>query len=315
MNAREKSPLLEFHSWRYRFKVFRKKCYSCLPYIKRRKYRQKYEELRTAKKLMFNINAMLSSRAVCDPLFPLRKKISSELCLFVTYAPSNSLKPHVVGHVLALLDEGIDVVLIINSDLKSSDFAIPLSLISRLRGVYFRENKGFDFGAWAQVAQLVHDFNDLDRMYWINDSIVGPFDIASYNELISKVKTIRSDLVGLTENFFPQYHLQSFFLVFNRRLLKDDIFFSFISSVLNLPTKQNVIDFYETELTGFITEYKFSCECLFQNRNYKDSFKDETTRAWQSLIKRGFPFIKASVLAEGHHIDDIKRLLQKNYIP
>jgi malate dehydrogenase (oxaloacetate-decarboxylating)(NADP+) len=84
-----------------------------------------------------------------------------------------------------------------------------------------RENKGFDFGAWSQVMSEL-DFGKVDRLYWVNDSIYGPLNDESFNKLIDRVRNSKSDFIGLTFNKKYFFHLQSYFLVFNKKILKCD---------------------------------------------------------------------------------------------
>ena len=81
-----------------------------------------------------------------------------ELALFVTYSPDGWLKPHVRRYVDSLRREGIAVVLIVSTDMgwkfRNSD------LLSSVDGLFVRQNKGFDFAAWAHVLQLHPETRD-----------------------------------------------------------------------------------------------------------------------------------------------------------
>lgn len=305
-------------SWRLRFKALRKRFYERLPYIKRKRFREVYAELtvlRTAlNKVLLTVGEALASQAKLTEVVPLSNAAADELCLFVSFAPNPKLKPHVIDHVTALLDEGIAVTLVINTELPADSIAIPAQLKQRLNGCVIRENLGFDFGAWAHGFLLLKPETFGKRLYLVNDSIVGPLDRNAYRRIIAGVRSSTADLVGLTENHRPCPHLQSYFLAFNERLLRSNELATFMNGVLNMPNKQVVIACYETQLTPFLRQAGYQCEALFPNVSMVIGFGNETTRNWRSLLQRGFPFVKASVLRKLRDDPELAQLLPAQYL-
>ena len=230
-----------------------------------------------------------------------------ELCLFVTHAAGSQLKTHVQHHVQALLDAGIPVVLIVNSDAQTDDLALPETLQSRLSGCVIRENVGFDFAAWAHACALVDLAQVRRRLYLVNDSVVGPLDEAQFRALLAACRGSEEDLVGLTENHAPVYHLQSYFLCVGPRLLHSALFRAVMAGVVNMPTKQDVIDMYETGWTPYFVAHGFRCRALFAQRQTSRRNDDETLFNWAGLIERGLPFVKTSVVRSTAETDLLSR--------
>jgi SAM-dependent methyltransferase len=113
-----------------------------------------------------------------------------------------------------------------------------------------RENLGFDFAAWAHGLTLCAA-PGLTRLYLVNDSIVGPLDCGAFAALVERVRKSSADVVGLTENTRPLPHLQRFFSS------------SSAHARWPLPTKEQVIDVYETRLTERLRRAGLATEALF----------------------------------------------------
>jgi lipopolysaccharide biosynthesis protein len=167
------------------------------------------------------------------------------------------LKVHVKIHIEHFLKLGIEVILIINTDLPSHQLEIDPGFVKQLSGVWVRENTGFDFAAWAHAYSIYKEyFHTVKRLYLVNDSIVGPLNTQNFESMIQRVKASTADHVGLTQNIEPIQHLKSFFLVFNESALRHTEVKYFLENILNLPTKHQVVTLYETHLTNFLIEKK-----------------------------------------------------------
>lgn len=225
-----------------------------------------------------------------------RNHISSrrELCLFVTFSEHTEIKSYVASHVLSFIRKNIDVVLIINTE--NFDQAIKnIDSIPEEVAICVRENKGFDFGAWSQVISEL-DLNIVDRLYWVNDSIYGPLNDESFNKLMDRVKNSKFDFIGLTFNNKYFFHLQSYFLVFNKRILNCDEFFIYMRNIMQLPAKSMVIEFYEVRLTQFLKNLGFNCESIYELKE-----KDGANIVYKfprELVEAGFPYVKTRLVRD-----------------
>ena len=218
-----------------------------------------------------------------------------ELCLFVTYSEYPEIKSYVAAHVRSFVSHNIDVVLIINTN----NFDQPLRKIESIPepvAIYSRENKGFDFGAWSQVMGEL-DLDDLDKLYWVNDSIYGPLNNESFSNLIARIRQSKTDFLGLTSNQEQFLHLQSYFMVFNKSILRCNDFFIYIKNIMQLPTKSMVIDFYETRMTQFLKSLGFNYELIY--RVEKLNGGTQIYKYPRELVEAGFPYVKTQLVKSG----------------
>jgi hypothetical protein len=266
-----------------------------MPYVRRREYRilqRRYSE--TIDSLGWT--AEPAARAALRFLRPLGPLSSGEVSFFVSHAAQSSLKPHVRIHIEHLLSCGVQVVLILNSDLDSSQIKIAPELAHRLSGVLVRENVGFDFAAWAHAYALCSGSLNWQRLILVNDSIVGPLNTAHFHRLMQRLRESRADVVGLTENRLPGPHLQSYFLALNASALRSGIIAQVFDRILSLPTKEQVIEVYETRLTEVLARRGLRCEALFPALSQYLHGANDMSYRWAELIRGGCPYVKASVL-------------------
>jgi lipopolysaccharide biosynthesis protein len=265
------------------------------PYVRRRQYRileRKYAGLIDA----LHTSATPAGEAPLEVRKPVSPDLDGEVCLFVTHAPQAHLKTHVVHHVRHLLRAGLKVVLIVNTDLPLAEVQVETGLEADLSGVLLRANRGYDFGAWAHVLSLC-DSGAWQRLYFVNDSIVGPLDGGSFDLMMERVRASDADLVGLTENHSPMRHVQSYFLVFNRRAMASDAFGKLMRGVLNFPDKGQVVDVYELRFTQLLAAQGLRATALFPDPD-EDAASGDLLGRWEPMLAAGFPYVKTRVLQE-----------------
>lgn len=275
---------------------WRRQIKASAPFVRRREYRiveRKYA------RLIESVSGLATPANVARlQVRQLRlQRMDGDVCLFVTHAPEAALKTHVVHHLTALLDAGVKVILIANTDLKAEMLVIDADLAARLSGVLVRENTGFDFGAWAHAWSLL-DHTAWQRLYLVNDSIVGPLDLPAFTRMMDRIKSSQTDFVGLTESLAPVRHLQSYFLVLGRKVLIEPAFDKLIRGVINFPDKGQVVDVYECRLTQQLCAQGLHFEALFPalTRDFNNS--DDTLIRWERLLMAGFPYLKTRVIQQ-----------------
>jgi lipopolysaccharide biosynthesis protein len=229
-------------------------------------------------------DAVLSCRKPADA--------SGETALFVTHAPDGRLRRHVRHYLEALRRHGIKPVLIVAADGEFRE--ADESLLALLAGLYVRQNVGFDFAAWAHALRQEPGLLNADILYLINDSMLGPLNEAKFAEVLRRVRSSPNDLVGLTDSYERQWHIQSYFIALNSAALASPTFRAFFMKVKNLSSKVDVVFTYETRLAPTMQAAGLRCEVLFPARKAHNRSLEE----WRELIGSGFPFVKLAALRD-----------------
>jgi hypothetical protein len=290
-----------FRSWRRGLKAR-------LPYVRRREHRvlqRIHAELIDA----VDGQATPAAQARVHVAKALAPGMTGEVCLFVSFGDQPHLKPHAAAHIEHLLAAGIQVVLVVNTDLPPTGFEIDAGLLSRLGGVLVRENLGFDFGAWAHALSMCEGRERWSRLYLVNDSIVGPLMQPAFDRMIERIRQSPAEVIGLTESLAPHRHLQSYFLVFNAAALRSTAFQGLFARMMNWPTKTQVIELYEVRLTGLLQAQGLRCEAMFPSLSGDPLSSDDTSVRWAELVAAGFPYLKTRVIAKYPRDERIKSWL------
>lgn len=292
-----------------RWRHWRRLAKSRLPYVRRREYTKLEQRYRAITDALGQGLPPCTDAAIAA-LKPVTGVFGTEVVFFVTYAPAPALKRHVVRHVEALLAAGLQVVLVANTPLKPEQITIEPQLLDRLAGAYVRDNLGFDFAAWAHVYALLEaNLVGCERLLLTNDSIVGPVRAGQLDAVLSRVRASRADVVGLTEYHAPRYHLQSFFLVFQHRAVQSNALGQFMHEVKSLPSKDLVIDFYETVLSDRLARSGLQLEALFPSMAGSVFESNDTSERWEELVDNGFPYVKTSMLEKHWNNPRMKALV------
>lgn len=189
------------------------------------------------------------------------------LTLFMHYDAGNHVSKSDLSLLGAIKSIGSDIVAVTNSPISAGE---QEKLRAYAQEIVFRENRGYDFGAWRE-AMLHIGFSRMeayDEVVLLNNSIEGP-----YFPLDEMFQTIASrepdvDFWGVTLfpycadgsylgiPFIPE-HLQSYFLVFKRQVVQSEAFQSFWQKANECDTREQAIVDCEIRLTEILHDAGF----------------------------------------------------------
>ncbi len=231
-----------------------------------------------------------------------------EVCLFVTHCPLGAPLEYTLTYVEALKRAGLLLIVC----LVAEDLTIPVAdpIMDLADGVLIRENGGYDFGAWADMLRCFPQSWDAERLYFVNDSILGPFQ--SLDPIISSIRDRNAGFFVLSEvTLSNSYHAQSFFFGWNKQNLKSIKLIKYWDDVINFSDKGQVIFNYEftiAQLSQHLPDgsqhVAFGFQEIFGVAHSEISLFNATHSGWKRLLLVGFPFVKTDLLRDGVlHID------------
>ena len=230
-------------------------------------------------------NSTVRSRWLLSPNFG----DDAEVCVFVTYAPDGVVPDYSRFHAAAWADAGFQVVLVLNTNAFDAD--VQLADLDFASGVLARENRGYDFGAWATALEQLPPVRTASLVALANDSMYGPLD--TFGPMIKRVRMTDADVIGATESREFGRHFQSFLLFFRPRALNSDAFWKFWRKV-RAGGRIIAVYRYELGLVKALERAGLRCVALFPSR---DSRNPTLTR-WRSLIDEGLPYLKIALLRD-----------------
>ena len=231
----------------------------------------------------------------------------SKVCVFSSYSFSGKVEEYVFYYLDELKKAGFSILFVSTSTL-------PESCVNRLSQyaclIIERENRCPDFGSWKAGLSMLN-WEKLDAVLFTNDSVFGP--LFNLDSIIRSMKG-RYDVWGMSDNYEIDYHLQSYFLYFNKTAITSEIFRKFWENVDLSATKDEVIHKYEIGVSRLFRDNGFTLGAYANidvvSKNAAHGFKviNPLLVFWRSLIKNHeFPFFKRELI--------IKRNISKTYSP
>jgi rhamnosyltransferase len=230
--------------------------------------------------------------------------------------------PQVLAYVHFFLQKiaglGFQICFVSNSEISPESETILKKVCER---VIVRENVGLDFAMWQRgIAE--YDLLQFEELLLTNSSIIGPLQPLA--PLWQNPAVADSDFWGLTDNDELKRHLQSYFLVFRKRVLHSKRFMDFWRSVLPYKNKWQVIYSYELGLSNWLEEGGFIGKAVFETKaiissyhkarasrsffkkcrdyylypNHRKQGRNTTVIFPDLLLQGGMPFVKAALLNE-----------------
>lgn len=197
------------------------------------------------------------------------------LLLFSHYNKYDSLSEHVVFLLKSIQNYYDQTILISNSRLSSIDRERLVGLQST---IISRANEGYDFAAWRDAIASIgwKELSEYDSVTIMNDTCFGP--VYPFGPVFESMESKKIDFWGMvthrrvSANDSPNgvevpKHLQSFFVTFNKNVVKSKAFQDFWDRVVNHGDVNEVIINYETKLTQLLSKAGFKYDAFFDTSN------------------------------------------------
>ncbi len=179
---------------------------------------------------------------------------NSRAAIFVHYDKHNIIDDYVYFYLQELQQNSSYLVFVSTAKLPEEDVATLSKYCSK---VIVRENVGYDFMSY-KIGLESFDYQEYDEVVICNDSVYGP--IYSLKDVFNAMQHKECDFWGITDNKDIQYHLQSYFLVFRKKILNSQVFLDFWDDVKVLNNKNDIIKKYEVGLTQILIKAGFSSQ-------------------------------------------------------
>lgn len=241
---------------------------------------------------------------------PIKNK--ENLCIFVNFDKKSQLHDYVINYLIDL-SENFDIVFVSTSENLDKDYKAIESLKNITNKVIIRKNEGYDFGSWrVGLDSIKGELHKYENLLLCNDSVYGP--LYKTNEMLEYFKKSNLDIMGATSSLEIKYHIQSFFVLYNKKTFLSKTFERLWNSIKHHNNKWDIIENYEIGFsqTFFNLDYKLGAYCPAEEY----PIANITHLFWKDLIEKNrFPFIKIELLRlnpTGVDISDWREVIKKN---
>jgi lipopolysaccharide biosynthesis protein len=149
-----------------------------------------------------------------------------KICIFVSYPKDGRISESLNRYLLDLQLLGYSIIFITNKHVVLEDIEKIKSICVR---IIIRENYGKDFGAYKHgILKYKNQILNSKNLLIANDSVIH---IKSLKPMFDVMNAKNLDFWGISEAYGPatyeNYHLGSYFLVIDQKILKSEIFWNF----------------------------------------------------------------------------------------
>ena len=240
----------------------------------------------------------------------------NRIAFFIYYERQGVVADYVTYYVKKLAEITSKTVFIVNGKI-SNDGLKKIRFIPNVV-VYQRENRGLDFGAWKE-AFLKESWNELERydeLILANCSSYGP--LFPLKDVFKKMETSACDFWGMTKHPATgaeiiqgrpdsriNEHIQSYFLVFNEKVIKSELFQNWWNNLREYSDYAQEIAYHENQLTKYLIDGGFVSGTVADTEKYfsrNSPFNMTFCFAPELISSDHLPFIKRKIFTNDDYV-------------
>lgn len=226
---------------------------------------------------------------------------------FAHYDKGGLVQDYVL-YCLSCLKEISDEIIFVSDGILASQEKDKLTNIVSL--CIDKQHGEYDFGSYKRAFFALSDVEQYDEIIFVNDSCYGP--LYSLPPIFEKMQ--QYDFWGITQHSDHQQHLQSYFLVFSRKVFTDPRFFEWVKGIKKEDSVRDVILNYEVTFTPYLAALGFSWDSYIHI-----DVKYDPLCYWKILVNAGCPLIKTRLFKEYYYAQEAligwKHCLRKTGYP
>lgn len=221
---------------------------------------------------------------------------SKKRCYFASFSKTNQISLDLIKYLDKIKSLGFDIVFVTTSNKISVENIEKLKKVANV--VVRRKNIGHDFGSWV-TGILKYNPKSLDQVLIANDSVHSFPN--KFEKAFNMNRIAEFDIYGVTSSFQINYHLQSYFIFFNKKVLESGDFLRFWENYKLVLIKDLVILNGEISLTQYFKRKGYKIGCVAEeNQDYGNILHkriDPMQSCWKEVIVNyNVPFIKKSLV-------------------
>ncbi|MFV0470390.1 MAG: rhamnan synthesis F family protein, partial [Dysgonomonas sp.] len=199
-----------------------------------------------------------------------------KLAIFAHYDAENATDQYlnaIFNQLLPLVDR---VLIITTSGFEPTE--LEATATSDKVTVIKRENQGYDFYSYRYGLYHEKDIHQYEQIILLNDSF---YCLDNFNAKTILEASRNFDVYSITSSNQIAFHLQSYFLVFNKRIISSKWFFNFWKNVFMYKNKFKIVMDYEIGL---------SCSAIAHNYKLGSAYKcthdkNPTHHDWHEIME------------------------------
>lgn len=159
----------------------------------------------------------------------------------------------------------------------------------------FEPHGEYDFGSYKRGyahAQAQGWLDTADELVLCNDSC---FCVVALEPIFAQMSEHKCDFWGLMRRTYQREHLQGYFLVFRKPVIRSNALQTYLAAVRHQDNFADVVNQYELPLKEYLEQKGFVAGCFLSADNLQISATKNPTSYPSLLYQNGFPLVKKKV--------------------
>lgn len=226
------------------------------------------------------------------------------ICFFASYFTGNNI-PYYITVYLSELKKHFSAVVLLSSQRDLTESSLAFLKKENIQ-LLIEDNEGFDFGLWYKAFQKT-ETDKFDQIALVNDSCIlfKPLD-----EFMIWSRSNSADLQGITRSSAIAPHIQSYFLIINKKAIP--FLNEYFKQHKLLKNISDVISTYEVGLSTYLISKGLKIDAFIDNDGYEGEFSPYYYCADYHLSK-GIPVIKKKILFASYRKDELFTLARMRF--
>lgn len=226
------------------------------------------------------------------------------VAVFASYDGQGVVREYVL-YYLKELRKVVDAIVFVADNAPASEEEVR-KLEDLVVYASFVRHQSYDFGSyklgfmWARENGLL---DSAEELVFCNDSCYGP--VYPFSGIFDEMVGRRCDFWGMS--YCPEicWHIQSFFMVFKRKVFTSPVFYSFVDSFCRQKSFWDYVMNYEVRFAEYLKNYGFICDVYLriddsEKENLYSRFGvSNLTFMPYTLHRKGMPLVKKKVFIPG----------------
>lgn len=238
---------------------------------------------------------------------PFDKNVPSapkRVAVFASYDGQGVVREYVL-YYLKELRKVVDAIVFVADNAPASEEEVR-KLEDLVVYASFVRHQSYDFGSyklgfmWARENGLL---DSAEELVFCNDSCYGP--VYPFSGIFDEMVGRRCDFWGMSYSPEICWHIQSFFMVFKRKVFTSPVFYSFVDSFCRQKSFWDYVMNYEVRFAEYLKNYGFICDVYLriddsEKENLYSRFGvSNLTVMPYTLHRKGMPLVKKKVFIPG----------------
>lgn len=235
--------------------------------------------------------------------------------VFAAYSKDGTVPDYVVSYLKKLKEAAPNIVYVTDNEIKKSEVKKLKPYIVHLEA---RRHGEYDWGSYKRGVNWLKENGwsgkektrdgQEPRLILANDSTLAVAQ--SFKPILAAAEKSGADFYGISANSDGTYHLQSYFLIFNKKVYDDADFLAYLNAVKAEKDGLSVAYRYEVPLTAFLESkgYKSATYLPYDKLSYLP-LNDKNCYPLTLLSSFQAPFLKMRTFTERLNVQEPRRLV------